>query len=125
MTKKVQELSIENERLRHIVSNCAAALVTGAFISPKATVDFMEGLPKEISAVVSSLRDAAGWEKITSAPTSGEEFIARVSPEFPAFSCFWDGSDFVHYDKDDGFIHYSPREWKPMPSALSTPTSQP
>lgn len=47
---------IENERLRHIVSDCAAALVSGAFISPKASVEFMEGLPKEISLVVSGLR---------------------------------------------------------------------
>jgi hypothetical protein len=46
----------EAERLRHIVSDCAAALVSGAFISPKASVEFMEGLPKEVSLVVSGLR---------------------------------------------------------------------
>ena len=50
------KVKVENERLRHIVSDCAAALVSGAFISPKASVEFMEGLPKEISLVVSGLR---------------------------------------------------------------------
>lgn len=55
---EAERLAEENERLRHIISDCAAALVTGAFISPKATVEFMEGLPKEISLVVSELRSA-------------------------------------------------------------------
>lgn len=58
----IQVLSVENERLRHIVSDCAAALMTGAFISPKASVEFMEGLPKEISLVVSALRAIATKE---------------------------------------------------------------
>ncbi|WP_434733713.1 hypothetical protein NL154_05435 [Rhizobium sp. YTUHZ044] len=60
MTKETElpavKVEVENERLRHIVSDCAAALVSGAFISPKASVEFMEGLPKEISLVVSGLR---------------------------------------------------------------------
>jgi len=55
---EIVRLSAENERLRHVVSDCAAALVTGAFVSPKASIEFMENLPKEISLVVSGLRPA-------------------------------------------------------------------
>jgi len=55
---EIERLKIENERLRHVVCNCAAALVTGAFVSPKASIEFMEGVPKEISLVVSGLRAA-------------------------------------------------------------------
>jgi hypothetical protein len=58
------------------------------------------------------------WQTMDSAPKDGSEFIARTAPEFSAFSCFWDSSAFVHYDKDDGFIRYSPKEWMPFPRAL-------
>ncbi|QIG74356.1 hypothetical protein EVC08_044 [Rhizobium phage RHph_N65] len=54
----VKALQEENHRLRHIVSDCAAALNTGAFILPEATVDFMEGLPKEIALILMGLRSA-------------------------------------------------------------------
>lgn len=114
----IQVLSVENERLRHVISDCAAALMTGAFISPKASVEFMEGLPKEISLVTSELRGTQSWNTMRSAPKTGEEFIARVGPEWASFSCFWDGEAFVHFDKDDGFIRYSPTEWMQMPAPL-------
>lgn len=59
----------------------------------------------------------SNWQDIGTAPKTGEEFIARTGPEWSSFSCFWDGVAFVHFDKDDGFIRYSPTEWMPFPSA--------
>lgn len=46
----------ENQRLRKIISDCANALGNGAFIDEKASIDFMEELPKEISLVLADLR---------------------------------------------------------------------
>lgn len=59
------------------------------------------------------------WRNMDSAPRTGEEFIARVGAGYPAFSCFWNGEAFVHYDKDDGFIRYPVAEWLPMPAAAA------
>ncbi|MBD9539970.1 hypothetical protein IB276_10955 [Ensifer sp. ENS04] len=61
--------------------------------------------------------EAVVWRSIETAPKTGEEFIARTGPEWSAFSCFWDGDAFVHYDKDDGFIRYEATQWMPMPEA--------
>ena len=52
-------LLAENGELRNIVSNCAAALLTGAFVSPKCSVDFMKDVPKEIASTVGALRALA------------------------------------------------------------------
>lgn len=46
----------ERDRLRKVVSDCAAALGNGAFISTTCSLEFMEQLPKEISLVVTGLR---------------------------------------------------------------------
>lgn len=51
----VSELAEENRRLREVISQCADALPNGAFISPKATADFMEKLPEEIRLVFGKL----------------------------------------------------------------------
>lgn len=42
-------LAAENQSLRKIISDCAAALPNGAFISPEASVEFMANLPREIA----------------------------------------------------------------------------
>lgn len=55
----------ENSELRNIVSNCAAALMTGAFASPNRSVNFMKNIPKEIASTVGALKsryDAAEAE---------------------------------------------------------------
>lgn len=57
LQRENEELLAENGELRHIVSNCAAALLTGAFVSPKCSVDFMKDVPKEVASTVGSLRD--------------------------------------------------------------------
>ncbi len=44
-------LKAEVERLREIVSQCAAALPNGAFIAPTASLEFMGHLPNEIALV--------------------------------------------------------------------------
>jgi hypothetical protein len=46
----------ENDRLRMIISRCAAALPNGASIAPGCTVEFMEHLPDEISACFARLK---------------------------------------------------------------------
>lgn len=56
-----------------------------------------------------------GWQDVSTAPKTGEEFIGRSGPEWSSFSCFWDGSVFVHYDRDDGYIAYTVTEWMPFP----------
>lgn len=38
----------ENERLRKIISECCAAIGNGSFCAPSASIEFMEGTPKEI-----------------------------------------------------------------------------
>jgi len=57
----------EIERLRNVVSKCAAALGNGASVSPSCSVEFMEEVPKEISLVVAALtaRAEAAEAKIT------------------------------------------------------------
>ena len=52
-------LSQENDELRAIISKCADALGTGAFISQKCTLEFMQQLPAEISSTMQSLRSCA------------------------------------------------------------------
>lgn len=57
LQRENEELLAENGELRNIVSNCADALLTGAFVSPKCSVDFMKDVPKEIASTVGALRD--------------------------------------------------------------------
>ncbi len=59
----------------------------------------------------------AGVKPIDTAPKTGEEFLARCGTDWPWFSCFWDGSAFVHYDHDEGLVSYPATEWMPMPEA--------
>lgn len=58
--QQVQKLTAENERMREIVSKCAAALPNGAHINPKASLDFMAKLPAEIRSVCSALETQEG-----------------------------------------------------------------
>lgn len=60
---EIKNLKDENYKLRHIVSDSAAALCTGAFISPTCSIEYMQGLPKEIASVVTELRNKIGEEK--------------------------------------------------------------
>lgn len=59
LQRENEELLAENGELRNIVSNCATALLTGAFVSPKCSVDFMKDVPKEIASTVGALRALA------------------------------------------------------------------
>lgn len=45
----------ENARLRKTVSKCAEAIGNGAYVSPEASVDFMELLPSEIALVCGAM----------------------------------------------------------------------
>lgn len=56
------------------------------------------------------------WQPIRTAKRDGSEIIARKDG-YAAFSCFWDGSQWVHYDHDDGYIAYDPDEWMPLPAS--------
>lgn len=53
---RAEKAEAEIKQLRKIISDSAVALGNGAFIAPQASVEFMEGLPKEISSVVADLR---------------------------------------------------------------------
>lgn len=48
----------EITKLRQVVSDCAAALPNGAHIEPSCSIEFMQGLPKEIALVVGGLLKA-------------------------------------------------------------------
>src|SRR5690606_22624078 len=52
-------LEAENARLRGVISKSATALGNGAHIDPRCSVEFMEGLPKEISLVVARTEASA------------------------------------------------------------------
>ena len=57
-------------------------------------------------------------DSMDTAPKNGDEFLARCGKEWPWFSCFWDGSAFVHYDHTDGIVHYPATEWIPIPKRM-------
>lgn len=57
-------------------------------------------------------------DSMDTAPKNGDEFLARCGKEWPWFSCFWDGSAFVHYDYTDGIVHYPATEWIPIPKRM-------
>ena len=46
----IERLEANEKELRRIISECAAALPNGAFISPEASIEFMANLPTEIKA---------------------------------------------------------------------------
>lgn len=46
------KLREENLRLRQVIHECADELANGSFISPDASIEFMEKLPGEIRAVI-------------------------------------------------------------------------
>jgi len=79
-----------------------------------------------IETAIAAARISTTWQGISTAPTDGDEIIARTGPEWPSFSCFWNGGAFVHYDHDDGYIRYNPTQWMPMPGpdAISSPDSK-
>ena len=60
------------------------------------------------------------WQPIETAPKDGIEFIARCGADKPSFSCFWDGTAFMHFDHGEGLISYSPTEWMPLPTSPNT-----
>ncbi len=72
---------------------------------------------KMLTAALPFLPVQGTVKPIDTAPKTGEEFLARCGPEWPWFSCFWDGSAFVHYSHDDGLVSYPATEWMPMPEA--------
>lgn len=45
----------DTAKLRQIIADCAAALPNGAHIDPSCSIEFMQGLPKEIMLVIGSL----------------------------------------------------------------------
>ena len=60
------------------------------------------------------------WQPIETVPKDGIEFIARCGADKPSFSCFWDGTAFMHFDHGEGLISYSPTEWMPLPTSPNT-----
>ena len=61
LVAEVMRLRSQNERLRNIISNCAAAV--GAFVSPECSLAFMENLPNEIRMKVARVNPALGETK--------------------------------------------------------------
>lgn len=47
----------QNERLRVVVSKCAAALGNGAYVAETCSIEFMEDVPKEIGLFVKRLNN--------------------------------------------------------------------
>lgn len=72
-------LQAENDRLRKVVSDCAAALGNGAAVSTSCSLEFMEELPKEVALVVAGLRAAAPapQQHKKSAPFTEIEWLTR------------------------------------------------
>jgi hypothetical protein len=68
-----------------------------------------------ISALSARIAEAE-WQPIETAPKTGEEIIARKD-RHAAFSCFWYGGRWTHYDIEDGYIAYEPDEWMPFPTS--------
>ncbi|GEM_PF-6082809 len=119
--------------------NSAALIIEGR--STAINSDFIQKLskrnPTEIASLISysdmelgaAIRalspaepaQAEQWRPIATAPKDGTEFIARCGANKPFFSCFWDGSAFMHYEHGEGLISYSPIEWMPLPA---TPTPE-
>lgn len=64
-------------------------------------------------------------DSMDTAPKNGDEFLARCGKEWPWFSCFWDGSAFVHYDHTDGIVHYPATEWIPIQKRMLALTPSP
>lgn len=62
MTEAAVEIAFlrkENEALREVVSESAAALGNGASIAPQCSLEFMQGLPREIALCADRLRQDA------------------------------------------------------------------
>jgi hypothetical protein len=55
MTAQDQEPDPENQQLRQIISDCVAALGTGAFTAPECTIEFLKQVPLEIRLSVEKL----------------------------------------------------------------------
>jgi hypothetical protein len=68
-----------------------------------------------LSALSARIAEAE-WQPIETAPKTGEEIIARKD-RYAAFSCFWYGGRWTHYDIEDGYIAYEPDEWMPFPTS--------
>lgn len=69
-------------------------------------------------SAAASFLQGAKVDSMDTAPKNGDEFLARCGKEWPWFSCFWDGSAFVHYDHTDGIVHYPATEWIPIPKRM-------
>lgn len=81
----------------------------------------MSYLQSEIRALsLSEPGQGEQWQPIETAPKDGIEFIARCGADKPSFSCFWDGTAFMHFDHGEGLISYSPTEWMPLPTSPNT-----
>jgi hypothetical protein len=75
----------------------------------------MADIAKALSALSARIAEAE-WQPIETAPKTGEEIIARKD-RHAAFSCFWYGGRWTHYDIEDGYIAYEPDEWMPFPTS--------
>lgn len=98
--KRIDVLEQENATLRDIISRCATALENGAYVSPKASLEFMAELPVEISLLIKSLKassanqlavpieqmpDWANWQ------ATDEDGDVRVYEDRPKpYSFYWD-----------------------------------
>lgn len=91
LTNTDLSLLAENERLREVVSKCADSLGNGAFISPAASIEFMEKLPGEIASVSASTKaklveaTKRVWTAVLSCPhtITHNEIILRYSATTP------------------------------------------
>lgn len=88
----------ENERLREIISRCAASLGNGAAIMPTCTVEFMAELPREIELVTSDLRSELSTAYRCGRKDMREEaagLLDGIEPDEDAAGCPASWGDFV------------------------------
>jgi hypothetical protein len=76
----IAQLQAENERLRQIISDCAAALPNGAGIAPQCSIDFMALLPGEIAACCARLARRAIEQATTSNDPANGQITSRAKP---------------------------------------------
>lgn len=55
------------------------------------------------------------WKDIATAPKDGSDFEARCGL-YPPTSAYFNGTVFVHDDRDDGEIAYPFTHWRPRPA---------
>lgn len=99
LNDEIERLRSENDRLREVISRCAASLGNGAAIMPTCTVEFMAELPREIELVTSGLRS-----ELSTAYRRGREDMREEAAKVA--ECHSDdrlGRD-RHFEWNDGYI---------------------